>query len=192
MEVDSQISTIIREVFQDEHDALVNQESRKILVSHYGTFSQDLVGSLSNSVEELMISIGDKRIVIKRMFSILLEGLQNIRMHGGEDEFQKQLGFLLIGTSDENYKVIMANIVDAVEEPKMGNYIDEINALSDAELKDKYINVLSNEFMSNKGGAGLGFITTRMKSGALGYRFDHLGNEKSLFSLIITLPRIKR
>ena len=112
-------ATIIREVFQNRHDALVNDEKRKILVSHYGTFSQDLVGSLSNSVEELLVSIGDKKIVIKRMFSILLEGLQNIRVHGGFDFDGRQLGFLLIGSKTENYKVIMGNIVHVEEVEKV-------------------------------------------------------------------------
>ena len=91
----NKISTEIRSVFQDRHDALVNVESRKILVSHYGTFSQDLVGSLSNSVEELLISIGDKKMVIKRMFSILLEGLQNIRIHGQNDNYGESTRFFV-------------------------------------------------------------------------------------------------
>jgi len=92
----NKVASVIRDVFQVKHDSLVNDESRKILVSHYGTFSQDLVGSLSNSVEELLISIGDKKMVIKRMFSILLEGLQNIRIHGGQDNYGNQLGFLIM------------------------------------------------------------------------------------------------
>lgn len=185
----NKISTEIRGVFQERHDALVNVESRKILVSHYGTFSQDLVGSLSNSVEELLISIGDKKLVIKRMFSILLEGLQNIRIHGENDNYGNQLGFLLIGSNDGDYKVIMANIMNAAEKAKVESYLDEINLYSEEELKEKYLAVLSNEFLSSKGGAGLGFITTRMKSGELGYSFDPIGGGSLLFCLELTLPR---
>lgn len=186
----NKVGTVIRDIFQDQHDSLVKNESRKILVSHYGTFSQDLVGSLSNSVEELLISIGDKKIVIKRMFSILLEGLQNIRIHGGYDNYGNQLGFLLIGSTSDNYRLIMANIIDSSEREKVENYLEEINEYSEADLKEKYMSVLSNEFLSQKGGAGLGFITTRMKSGALGYKFDELSESTTLFSLEITLPRI--
>jgi hypothetical protein len=189
--IDQSVATKIREVFQAKHDDLVNLESRKILISHYGTFSQDLVGSLSNSVEELLVSIGDKKTVIKRMFSILLEGLQNIRIHGGHDAKGKQLGFLLIASSDEDYKIVMANIMGSHERDRVENYLNEINGLSDTEIKEKYISVLSNEFLSQKGGAGLGFITTRMKSGKLGYSFDVLDDVNELFSLVVTLPRKK-
>jgi hypothetical protein len=185
----NKIATVIRDVFQNKHDDLVKIESRKILVSHYGTFSQDLVGSLSNSVEELLISIGDKKIVIKRMFSILLEGLQNIRIHGGQDDHGNQLGFLLIGSDDDNYKVVMSNIIETGEREKMDAYLSEINSYTEEELKEKYLSVLSNEFLSQKGGAGLGFITTRIKSGKFDYSFVEVGSDALLFSLELTLPR---
>ncbi|MCR9173754.1 MAG: SiaB family protein kinase [bacterium] len=182
----------IRALFKETHDALVNEENRKILVSHNGTFSQDLVGSLSNGVEELLVSKGDKRIVIKRMFSILLEGLQNIRLHGRHDEKGEQLAFLVIAGDDESYKVHMANIIENSEVQKIESYLEELNAYEETVLKEKYLAVLSNEFMSAKGGAGLGLITTRMKSGPLGHRFSELSEEQSLFVLEVTLPRIKR
>ena len=182
----------IRALFKETHDGLVNNEDRKILVSHNGTFSQDLVGSLSNGVEELLVSKGDKRIVIKRMFSILLEGLQNIRLHGREDEKGEQLAFLIIAADEDSYKLYMANMVANSEVQKIQSYLDELNDLDEAVLKEKYLSVLSNEFMSAKGGAGLGLITTRMKSGPLGCRFAELNDEQTLFVLEVTLPRIKR
>jgi len=186
------VANKVRALFKEAHDGLVNNESRKILVSHNGTFSQDLVGSLSNGVEELLISKGDKRVVVKRMFSILLEGLQNIRLHGKIDDTGKQLAFLVIAADDDSYKVLMANMVEDVEIGKIETYLDQLNSYEEDVLKEKYLDVLSNEFMSAKGGAGLGLITTRMKSGVLGYEFESLMNGHSLFILEVTLPRIKR
>ena len=175
--------------FKEEHDSLVQNEGRKILVSHIGTFTQELVGSLSNGVEELLISKGDKKIVIKRMFSILLEGLQNIRLHGEFDALDKQLAFLVIGNSDEDYKIIMSNMINSENEHHISKYLDEINGYSQDVLKEKYMSVLANEFISAKGGAGLGLITTRIKSGPLKYKFLPLDDQKSMFVLEITLPR---
>lgn len=182
----------IRALFKESHDGLVNNENRKILVSHNGTFSQDLVGSLSNGVEELLVSKGDKRIVIKRMFSILLEGLQNIRLHGKHDEKGEQLAFLVIAANEDSYKIHMANMIENSEVQKITSYLEELNGFEDSVLKERYLSVLSNEFMSAKGGAGLGLITTRMKSGPLGSRFARLNDEHSLFVLEVTLERIKR
>lgn len=185
------VANRVRAKFKEAHDGLVNNEGRKILVSHNGIFSQDLVGSLSNGVEELLVSKGDKRIVVKRMFSILLEGLQNIRIHGKQDEDEEQLAFLIIGADDASYKILMANIVEQDDVAKIVTYLDQLNDLKEDVLKQKYLDILSNEFMSAKGGAGLGLITTRMKSGPLGYRFEELKDSFSLFVLEVTLPRIK-
>ncbi|PWL28249.1 MAG: hypothetical protein DCO96_09760 [Fluviicola sp. XM-24bin1] len=189
------INTVAQKVqalFKETHDGLVTNENRKILVSHNGTFSQELVGSLSNGVEKLLVSKGDKRIVIKRMFSILLEGLQNIRLHGQHDQNGEQLAFLVIAADDDSYKVHMANMVENSEVDKIQSYLDDLNSQEEDVLKEKYLTVLSNEFMSSKGGAGLGLITTRMKSGPLGCHFSELNEHQSLFVLEVTLPRIKR
>lgn len=182
----------IRALFKETHDGLVNNDNRKILVSHNGTFSQELVGSLSNGVEELLVSKGDKRIVIKRMFSILLEGLQNIRLHGEQDENGEQLAFLVIAANEDSYKIHMANMIQNSAIAKIETYLNELNDYNEFVLKEKYLSVLSNEFMSAKGGAGLGLITTRMKSGPLGFQFSDLNDHQSLFVLEVTLPRIKR
>lgn len=187
--VKSEIANKVRAHFKEVHDALVSEEGRKILVSHHGTFSQELVGSLSNGVEELLISKGDRKIVIKRMFSILLEGLQNIRLHGIYDDLDQQLGFLIIGSKDEDYKVMLANMIESGDESKITKYLEELNDYPPEILKEKYLSVLSNEFMSSKGGAGLGLITTRMKSGPLKYQFHRLSDSNSLFILEVTLNR---
>jgi len=185
------VATTIRDLFQDQHDALVSDTSRTILASHYGTFSQELVGSLSKSIEEHLTSIGDHKVVVDRMFSILLEGLQNIRIHGGRDNHGNQLGYLLIGSADEDHKIILANIMDASDAKKARTYLDEINNYSDETLEEMYTAALSNEFFSQNGGASLAFINTRIKSNKLGYQFNDLSEEIVLFSLKITLSRLQ-
>lgn len=190
--VNSGMTNKVRSHFKKVHDALVSEEGRKILVSHNGTFSQELVGSLSNGVEELLISKGDRKIVIKRMFSILLEGLQNIRLHGILDDDDQQLAFLIIGACDEDYKIILANMIERSDEEKITHYLRELNDYPPEVLKEKYLAVLSNEFISSKGGAGLGLITTRMKSGPLNHEFHQLSDSTSLFILEVTLDRIKK
>lgn len=189
-ETKHKVANKVHEFFKSTHDALVIEEGRKILVSHNGTFSQELVGSLSNGVEELIISRGDKKKVVKRMFSILLEGLQNIRLHGELDATGKQLAFLLVAVNSDSYKVHMANLVQKKRVDQIRNYLDELNALDEEVVKEKYLSVLSNEFLSAKGGAGLGLITTRLKSGQLGYQFEDMDDTNDLFILKVTLPRI--
>jgi hypothetical protein len=160
------------------------------LVSHFGVFSQNLVSSLTDGIENLLVSIGDKRIVIKRMFSILIEGLQNLRLHGELDNQGVQSGFLILANSDTHFQLILANIIKSEDVPTITTYIETINDYTKEELKAKYTSVLSNEFLSDKGGAGLGLITTRMKSGnLLEFELPDIGEDQNLFILKISLDR---
>lgn len=188
-EINTETTTVIRNVFQEQSDSLV-QEGQIVLVSHFGVFSQNLVSSLTESVENLIISIGDKRIVVKRMFSILIEGLQNLRLHGELDSQGVQSGFLILSNDEQHYNLILSNIIKNEDINTISNYIDKINACSKEELQQKYTSVLSNEFISEKGGAGLGLITTRIKSGnPLDFEILSLSEDQSLFVLKITLDR---
>ncbi|MDX2361800.1 MAG: SiaB family protein kinase [Crocinitomicaceae bacterium] len=190
-EIDSNLTAVeIREVYQNQQDRLIKHEARKVLVSHLGTFSQDLVSSISESTEEIVKSAGDDRLVVKRIFSILIEGLQNIRLHGEKDELDRQLGYLIVSRDPTEYKITMANMINFEDYQKVEKYLEGINDLSETHLRETYIDILSNEFLSNKGGAGLGFITTRMKSGnPLVYSFFNLKDEKMLFTFEVRVTR---
>ena len=116
--------------------------------------------------------------------------MQNIRLHGEHDDLKRQLGFVVLSGNKEDYKIILANIIDVNDVEKIEKYIDKINSCSKEELKELYLSVLTNEFLSQKGGAGLGFITTRKKSeNPLNYSFYPLTNGKMLFKFEVILKR---
>ena len=170
----------------------LNTDSR-VIVSHFGEFSQELVNSLSTSVENMMIESGDKKGVVKRMFSILVEGLQNIRIHGGRDDNGKQVSFIVILQSPEKYIVALSNLVNSNQINTITKRIDELNQMELPEIKERYMEVLSNGIMSNKGGAGLGFITMALKSkNKLNYTAEEIGENMHALTLEITIDRIKK
>lgn len=180
----------IREIFLNKQDNLSDKDY-KVLLSHLGTFSQDLISSLCNSTEELLISAGDSKKIIKRLFSILIEGLQNIRLHGERDEQGRQIGYVILAKSKSKYRIVMANVIHPEDCIKVEQYLEEINGCSAEEIKKTYLDLLSNEFMSHKGGAGLGFITTRMKSeNPLIYSFYQLDKGQILFTFEVEINRI--
>ena len=165
----------------------------KVIVSHFGEFSQDLVNSLSTSIEDMMSESGDKKGTVKRMFSILVEGLQNIRIHGGRDEDNNQVSFLIIMQTEDKYKITLANLVVQENIQTIINRIEHLNKLELPAVKEMYMEVLSNGIMSNKGGAGLGFITMSLKSkNKLKYHAEEVSDNLHFLSLEITLDRIKK
>ncbi|MCH2225415.1 MAG: SiaB family protein kinase [Crocinitomicaceae bacterium] len=187
------ITSEVRQIYQQKCDDVIGDKSN-VLVSHFGAFSQELVTSLSQGIEDLLISIGDDRMVIKRIFSILIEGLQNIRIHGEREEsHNRQLAYLILADDKKTYRIVLANLMKSEDISKVKGFIDKINGYSKSDLKETYLSILSNEFLSQKGGAGLGFITTRMKSDfPLGFTISDLSNGMCLFSLELRLNRGKK
>ena len=170
-----------------------NSTTDKIINSHFGEFSQDLVNTISNDIEMFMLDTGDKKGTVKRMFSILVEGLQNIRLHGEKGKDGHQTSFFAIDQATDTYKIALGNLIYSKHNKNIETRITEVNKMTREEVKVLYMEVLTNGIISNKGGAGLGFITMAMKSSNnLDYFFDEINDELSCFTLIITLDRKKK
>lgn len=175
-----------QEIFGDYN----KKASGKIIVSHFGEFSQDLVNSLSTGIEDMMLESGDKKGVVKRMFSILVEGLQNIRIHGERDEDGNQISFLIVLQNEDNYKVTFGNLIKRTKVDGIIERVESLNKMENSEVKELYMEVLSNGIMSNKGGAGLGFITMALKSkNKIAYISEEVSDELVFFSVNIDLER---
>ncbi|CAG5078296.1 SiaB family protein kinase [Parvicella tangerina] len=182
------------EICQERFDKLVSLHvdgsGGSIYTSHVGEFTQDYVNSISAELEERMFEDGEKKGVVKKVFSIIVEGLQNVRIHGEEDSEGNQSSFFLIIRDDESFTIYLGNLIPSKIEKDIQKRVDTVNSLERAELKELYMNVLTNGVISSKGGAGLGYITMSMKSGnPLGCNFEKVTDELSLYDLKITVNR---
>jgi len=162
---------------------------QSVLLAHYGELNQDLINSLTVSVEEMMVSAGDRKPLIKRVFSILIEGLQNILIHGERTDGE-QLSLLIVAANENHYRIIMGNSALAGDKNKLIGYLNKLNSMNDEEIKAFYLEILNNGLISSKGGAGLGFITMRMKSKAqLQYTFEESEGPLLFFTISTDLDR---
>lgn len=169
------------------------QADGKIIVSHFGEFSQDLVNSLTTSIEEMMLDSGDKKGVVKRMFSILIEGLQNVRIHGERDQDGNQVSFLIVLQNDNDYKVTFGNLVNVAVVDKLIKRIEALNNMQPEEVKELYMDTLSNGIMSKKGGAGLGYITISLKSkNRIEVHKEQVSDDLVFFTQSILIERVKK
>ncbi len=86
-------------------------------------------------------------------------------------------------------KIITANLIANAAIEKLTKHIEKINSFENpADLKTYYLEHLETNELSEKGGAGLGFITIGMKSGnKLRTEFEKINEERSLFLLEVTI-----
>lgn len=165
-------------------------EGGTIIVHHFSEFTQDFISGITETIEEILISNGDDAKVIRRIYSILVEGLQNIRSHAEKDEGGYKAAFLFMVKTKESYIIKMGNLIQKNDEDLIHEYIGDINIMAEGNLRKLYVEILNNSVFTRKGGAGLGFLIMRMKSGQhLNYNIIELSNGQSFFTVEVRIAR---
>ena len=155
----------IRDVFQNYHDVVAKNKSEKVLISHCGVFSTELIRGLADSLTKIATSYGEDYNFCNKLFSILLEGLKNLKLYAEPDKYNNKVGFLVVSKSSEAYSFQIANLVTKDGYENAERYLNKINSLSEEELLTMYREILTNELLGNEGKKGRGFVNARIKTG---------------------------
>ena len=161
-----------------------------IFISYFGELTQEMVNDISVEAEEYILKSGDKKGVVKRVFNVLVEGLQNTRLHGGRDSSGNQISFICIFQEENHYNINIGNLINNQHIDSISKRINDINSSDPISLKETYVDTLTNGVMSEKGGAGLGFITIALKSkNKLNLYLDKINDDLTCFTLGIMINR---
>ncbi len=176
-----------KEFVRNHYDQMIlaHQQEETILVSHFGELSQNVISNLEGNVEEKITSLEISKGPIKKIFFISVETLQNMLIHGQKTNEGEQHNFFILAKNTVNIQIISANLVSNTSIPSLEKQVNVINSFEDEKsLKAYYLEHLENNTLSEKGGAGLGFITIAMKSGnKLSVDFQKINDQFSLFTL---------
>lgn len=164
--------------------AAYKTEDKKIIVSHIGELDQRKINTLASLVEAQLEHLKVNKTTTKKIFNIVIEVLQNIPLHGeniGAEEIP--LNYLLVARNVNDFVVYAGNAVPNTIVKKLEERLKRIQSFSTFELKKQYMDVLTNGTLSEKGGAGLGFLTMALKANEINFDFINLNDEYSLFSI---------
>lgn len=166
----------------------VNQNG-ELLLAYDGVLNTETISKLESEIEGKILEKALPKSVVKKVFFICVESLQNMLIHGHKDDTGAQHNFFILNLSGNKVKVVTANLVSNSAIDKLQADITKINSFNDpAELKTFYLEHLENNELSDKGGAGLGFITIAMKSGnKLSTSFEKINDKRSLFLMEVTI-----
>lgn len=185
------LSSEVRNCFLSLLEKLSSPNKKAVMVNHLGEFSQDLINSIASSIEEQMIHAGDQKKVIKRVFSILIEGLQHIRLNGERCEEGKQQAYIILLKNPSNYKLSFGNLIQQEDIEQIERFLTKINGMNAAELKELYTSILTEGDISIKGDARHGFLTMRIKSeNQLTYQMVRFANGTALLRIDAQINRI--
>lgn len=127
----------------------------------------------------------------KKVSFLMAECIQNIVRHGEGDnisDITDQSEMFFTRNIDDSYFISSANLVDQNKKEFLTNKLEQVNRLDKDGLKQLYLDILTNESMSDKGGAGLGLVEMARKSGQkLDFDFKNVNDKYSFFYLQIKL-----
>ncbi len=143
---------------------LENSETETLLLSHFGDFIQPKVDSTIKILESTIIEQGDKRQVMRRVCSVLIEVLQNIALHSAKDANGRMHSYLVVVKAENNYKIFCGNLILQSDRERLSTKMAELVHMDKNSLRKMFIETLCNEDFTYKGGAGLGLLTIAKRS----------------------------
>lgn len=168
----------------------------QINLIYEGEVTHQITKAFTALTEENMTKDMEPNTIQMKVFHVIVESLQNISKHAenlkGAKNDLRGVGTFLIAKSETDYFIIAGNLIDKENVDELKNLIDKINTLDKDGLKILHKEQMKMGKLSEKGGAGLGFIDIARKSGnSLEYTFRELTEDVSFFILKTKISRIQ-
>ncbi len=174
----------------DLHNLMVKKQ---LILVYEGEFTQEITKSVLSMAERNLESVGEEEGIKRKVFNVMVECLQNICKH--TDQYLdlnngKETAVFIIGKESSEYSIISGNAIENQNIAQLEEKLKLINSLDKDGLKALYKEIISNTELSEKGGAGLGFVDMARKSGhKLEFSFHPIDEEYSFFALKVKIGR---
>lgn len=167
--------------------------SEKLILVYQGDFTQETTKSILAMAERNIDSSGEDASIKRKVFNVMVEALQNIVKHSDElidGDVHSHAAIFLIGRQNNRYTIMSGNPVRKSNVERLNKTLDHINSLDRDGLKELYKDIIKNTTISEKGGAGLGFVDMARKSGErLEFEFPEMSPDYCFFCLKVNVPR---
>ncbi len=161
---------------------LLERKDRRVLVHYAGDLNFGFANALTARIEKVLSNEVRNKKVQRRFFSVFVEAIQNIRLHGVSDDERRIHAGVTIFLSENQLCSVFSNLIPTKAIAKLESRYEEVNNMDSRQLKEKYMHVMMNGGLSEKGGAGLGIITIVMRSRNPGpYKIVPIDDEMASF-----------
>lgn len=158
-------------------------KENRVLLCYRGEMTQDIVIALLNLTENKLNQVSSDSTIKNRVFSVMVECLQNITQHSEKSDHIRSNIFMM-GYAEQGYSIYSGNVVKSEKVTELRDKILKINTMSEEELKDFYKYIIKNGSLAGNTGSGLGLIQIARKTGnTLDFDFAEIDSEHFFFSL---------
>ena len=140
----------------------LNDPSCQVVFAHYGTITPGVLEGLLAKAESASLEVGDGVALRKRLFNVLVEGLENMHRHIDADLADSCCAFLV--DKGDGYRLFLGNALPVAAAALLVHRVSVLNEMDEVDLKEHFLKLLANDGRTDRGGAGLGLITMARKS----------------------------
>lgn len=162
----------------------------EVVLEYNGSITSGVIAEALDAIEKSLNLKNEKNRVRKKVYNVFVECLQNLYHHvdyppvSAPVEQESNFGIIILSKDGSFYRISTGNFVKKEKLNYIKDRIDQVNSLSDEEVRMLYRDILGNEEFSDKGGGGLGMLDIVRKTGnKLEYYFYEFDNEYIFFSL---------
>jgi hypothetical protein len=172
-----------------------SMKEHEITLVYEGEITHQITKAFTSLTESNMAKEEESNTVQKKVFHVMVECLQNISKHaddfGSNDYLFSGRGIFMVAKGKDEYTVTTGNAIENDKMQDLKILLEQVNQLDKEELTELYKKQIKEGRLSDKGGAGLGFIDIKRKTGKnLEYHFLPINDDASFFLLTSTISRV--
>ena len=166
--------------------------SKKTILSYQGPLTFSTIDKLLTQFKIAAQQHDLTFRIYKKLLSVMIEALENIYKYSDEydhmfDVADHYLPTFRIEKSKGELRLITSNPVKTTHIEALRHRIDRVNNRSREQLKELYVETITNGEFSAKGGAGLGFVEMAKTSGNnLKYFFHPVSDDYAIYTFTVT------
>lgn len=158
------------------------------LYSYQGNLSQSTMEHIVFEVKNRLIKEEIIPKIISCVYSVLVEGIQNMIRYCYVKEGEPVQGLVLVLKEEIGFRIILGNYIDKNCEAKMIYQLEKFNFMSEEELKAKLCQCRRSNDLRENCSAGLGLMEiARRATGKLQYQLIKRSPEYSVFLLEVVV-----
>jgi len=143
----------------------------ELILSYRGEINSDKITEALNAIELNLNLKNVKNKTRKKIYNVFVECIQNLYHHvdvppaAGSIDLEPKFGVIILAFDNSFYRISTGNFIQLDKVSIIRDRIDQVNSLSDEELRSVYREILSNGSVTLKGGGGLGMLDIVRKTG---------------------------
>ena len=169
------------------YDLYRKMSAQDLILAYHGDFTQETTKSILTMAERGLEAAEEDPSIKRRVFNVMVESLQNIVKHN-DAPAGIQRAIFLVGREANRYTIMSGNPLHKNRVDALKETLNRLNTLDKEGLKGLYKDIIKDATLSEKGGAGLGFVDMARKSGdKLTFDFPEMSNDYCFFCLSVNV-----